>query len=407
MPAQNSLKFYGSVTKSFHWLTAALIITLIPLGVIANGKAHQIKSGEMASDASFVEQTAFLFSLHKTLGVTVFFVAIARILWALSQTKPGLLNADKKLESWLAETVHYTLYASLIVVPLSGWVHHAASSGFAPIWWPFGQNLPLVPKSDTVSHIATSLHIIFERVLILSIFLHVAGALKHHFIDRDNTLMRMLPGTPAVPEPDPNHKKFVPILTAGVVYIAALGIGSGLGMFATKPMADTATGTQLETAASQWQVQDGNLGITVMQFGSAVEGQFADWTASISYDREAPLGPRGTVEIAINIGSLSLGSVTDQAMGFDFFDRENHPTAIFKGDLIAVEDNHMAVGTLTLKGINMPLSFPFDLSFREDIAQASGRFSLNRIDYGIGASMPDESSLAFGVDVRFELTAQQ
>ena len=59
------------------------------------------------------------------------------------------MNADQKLERFAAETVHWVLYGALVIVPLSGWISHAAAAGFAPIWWPFGQGLPLVPKART------------------------------------------------------------------------------------------------------------------------------------------------------------------------------------------------------------------------------------------------------------------
>jgi hypothetical protein len=82
----------------------------------------------------------------------------------------------------------------MLIVPLSGWVHHAATTGFAPIWWPFGQSLPFVPVDATVAATAGAMHWLFTKILAASILLHVAGALKHHLIDRDATLRRMLPG---------------------------------------------------------------------------------------------------------------------------------------------------------------------------------------------------------------------
>ena len=88
------------------------------------------------------------------------------------------------------------LYASLVLVPLTGWLHHAASEGFAPILWPFGQNLPFVPKSPAlVSEVtvrpALAVHYgLWPGPLVL----HIAGALKHHVVDKDSTLRRMLPG---------------------------------------------------------------------------------------------------------------------------------------------------------------------------------------------------------------------
>ncbi|MGD9294163.1 MAG: cytochrome b/b6 domain-containing protein, partial [Roseobacter sp.] len=136
MPLSNTAQHYGSISKTFHWLTALLILTLIPLGIYANDLPYD-SSEQLARKAWF-------FSLHKTLGVTVFFVALARILWAIVQPKPSPLHPDRKLETFAGSMVHWLLYGSLLLVPLSGWVHHAATTGFAPIWWPLGQNLPLV-----------------------------------------------------------------------------------------------------------------------------------------------------------------------------------------------------------------------------------------------------------------------
>jgi len=400
---QNTHKFYGSVTKSFHWLTAALIITLIPLGIIANRMAHQIKSDALA-DPALVQQTAFLFSLHKTLGVAVFFVAILRIVWALSHKKPDGLHPERKIETLLAETVHFTLYGALILVPLSGWVHHAASTGFAPIWWPFGQSLPFVAKSEGLSHTAASLHIIFERVLVLSLLLHIAGALKHHFIDRDSTLLRMLPGTPSVPDVPTDHKVALPAITAVLAYCAALGVGGYLGLFEQKQTTQVAL---LEAVETQWQVDSGDIGLTITQFGSQVSGSLADWTAAISFDRAVETGKSGTVDVTIAIPSLTLGSVTDQAMGPDFFDATTYPTATFQGDLITTDDGHIAQGTLTIRDQSMPLTFDFQLSGDAQTQTATAQFSLSRLDFGVGSNMPDESSLAFAVDVDVSLTATQ
>ena len=145
MAYRNTAKTYGSVTKTFHWLTALLILTAFPLGILAHDAPFET-SDELAFKA-------LLFSWHKTVGVTAFFVASLRILWALTQEKPGLLNAEHKLEAFAAETVHWVLYGCMVLVPLTGWIHHAAAEGFAPIWWPFGQSLPFIPKDAQLSEV--------------------------------------------------------------------------------------------------------------------------------------------------------------------------------------------------------------------------------------------------------------
>lgn len=396
MSLANTSQTYGSVTKTFHWLTALLIVTLIPLGIFANGLPYDT-SEELARKAWF-------FSLHKTLGVTVFFVALARILWAVSQPKPASLHPERRAETYLAATVHWLLYGSLLLVPLSGWVHHAATAGFAPIWWPFGQNLPMVPKSETLAATTAGLHIVFERVLAASILLHIAGALKHHFIDRDVTLLRMLPGRPAVPATEKREGVAVPLTSALVIWVAALFGGAALGIYEKHDSSVQAAA--LEAVQSDWVVQDGTLEITVMQLGSPVTGSFADWTAAIRFDETVESGPAGSVEVVVSIGSLTLGSVTSEAMKEDFFNVDAFPTATFDADIERGPDGYTAIGTLTIKDQSMPLTLPFDLDIANGLAAMSGSASVDRRDFAVGNSQSDESSLGFGVDIAIALTAQ-
>ncbi|KIC49118.1 cytochrome b/b6 domain-containing protein [Tateyamaria sp. ANG-S1] len=402
MALANTADRYGSLTKTFHWLTALLIITLIPLGVVANNMAYDIKTGAETSDA-FVAQTAWLFSLHKTMGVAVFFVALARIAWALSQPKPGLMHPDRKVESLAAETVHWLLYGSLVVVPLSGWIHHAAAVGFAPIWWPFGQNLPLVPKSEALAGAMAGAHWVLTKVLAAALILHIAGALKHHIIDKDATLKRMWFGPSDVPTTAHGHKHAAPVTAALALWALALSGGAALGVYA--PHSDVVSAAELEVVQSDWQVQDGTLAITVTQLGSEVEGQFADWTAAISFDETVENGTAGTVEVTVSIGSLTLGSVMDQAMGPDFFNAQEFPTATYVADIVPVVDGYEAQGTLTIKGQSMPVTLPFGLSIDGDTASMAGGLTLNRLDFNVGETMADESSLAFAVGVDVDLTA--
>ncbi len=393
MAFSNTTTRYGGVTKSFHWLTALLILTLIPLG----WWAHQLP---YETDAELAHK-AWMFSLHKTLGVTAFFVAVLRILWAISQPKPGLLNADKKAESFAAELVHWLLYGSLVIVPLSGWISHAAAEGFAPIWWPLGQGLPLVAKSTGVEHFFSALHWVSGRVLIVSLLLHVAGALKHHVIDRDATLRRMLPGEALVgPLPPQEHRK-TPAITAAVIWVLAILMG---GVLANNKQSDVAE-VALEQVASDWVVQNGDITITVQQFGSEVTGSFADWTSAIRFDETIPGGDVGSVTTTIAIPSLTLGSVTDQAMGADFFDAANFATAVFEAQIRHAVDGYEAAGTLRIKDNELPLIMPFNLGIEGDTASMRADITLDRRDFGIGANVGDETSLAFAVKVTIQLTA--
>ncbi len=407
MSVGNARNTYGSVAKTFHWLTALLILSAIPLGIIASNLAHKIEAPGATPDEATLALTATLFSLHKTIGVTVFFVALARIAWALTQPKPGLLNGDNGVEAWLAETVHWLLYGSLVAVPLTGWIHHAATTGFAPIWWPFGQSLPFVPKDLHLADLFGTLHYVLQWVLVASVSLHIVGATKHHVIDKDATLRRMLPGqTTAEPtEQQPNHA--LPFVTALALWAGALGGAQALGWFSHGHETTEAAAT-LEQVESDWQVQEGTLSITVRQLGSDVTGQFADWTAAISYD-ETPddTGKHGNVTVTIATGSLTLGSVTSQATGAGFLDAGAHPTARFQADLLARDGGYVAMGTLNIRDQSVPVEMPFDLTIDRGTANASGALTVDRRDFSIGTDVKDEGSLGFAVEIRFDLTATQ
>ncbi|MEM6371528.1 MAG: cytochrome b/b6 domain-containing protein [Pseudomonadota bacterium] len=395
MTLTNTSQQFGTLSKTFHWLTAIGIIALMPLGIIANEMPYE--TSEQLADK------AWMFSLHKTVGVLVFFIALARIAWALTQSKPGQLHADRKVETLAAETVHWLLYSSLVVVPLSGWIHHAATTGFAPIWWPLGQDLPLVPKSESVAAVSAGAHWVLTKVLGLALLLHIAGALKHHVIDKDATLRRMWFGQTEVAQSTTPHSHARPMTLALALWAVALSVGAAFGAYA--PHGGPTQSAALEQVQSDWQVADGTLAITVTQLGSEVTGSFADWTAAIRFDETIQTGSAGSAEVTIAIGSLTLGSVTGQAMGPDYFNTADFPTATFMADIVPVVDGYEAQGTLTIKDQSIPLTLPFGLSLDGDTAWMVAETTLDRRSFGIGDNMADESSLKFNVGVKIELMA--
>lgn len=395
MAPGNSFTSFGSLTKTLHWLTALLILTAFPLGMIADSLAYD------TSDQ--LRQKALVFSLHKTIGITAFFVALLRILWALGQEKPGLLNAENRLESFAAELMHWMLYVSMLIVPLSGWLHHAATEGYAPVFLPFGDTLPLVPKSPAVAEFFAGWHFVFTKVLGLSVLLHVAGAVKHAVIDRDGTLRRMWFGAPIGTVPPAQTHSRAPLWVAAALYAVAIGAGSAIGLSHD----DTRPTSDLAAVETDWQVVTGDLAITVRQNDAPIEGRFANWTAAIRFDETPADGVHGDVAVTIDIGSLSLGTITNQALGTDFFDAATFPTATFTATLRSADPGYLADGALSLRGFEVPIQMPFDLRIDGDTADMTGRVTLDRRDYEMGTGYPDENTVGFGVDVTVALTARR
>ncbi|MCO6381868.1 cytochrome b/b6 domain-containing protein [Oceanicola sp. 502str15] len=426
MPLANTPASYGTISKSFHWLTVLLILALWPLGWFANWWPYDTQA---AFDTKFL-----LFSLHKTLGVTLFVIALARVVWTLTQPHPRHIS-ENRAEGLAASTVHWLLYGSIIALPITGWIEHAASEGYAPILWPLGQGLPFIPKSVPLSVAFAHMHVALTWVILGAVALHVAGALKHALIDRDGTLARMW-FTRRTPPTPPAAKGYgpLPALAAAAVLAAAMAFPF---LTAEEPHEESAPAVQSEADGIQseqseateaptpqtaeaappadqttpadtplWQVQSGTIALTIQQMGQAVTGAFPDFTAQIAYDPDAPGPEKGQADVTIDIATLSLGSVAAQAQGPDYFDSTQHPTASFSGPIIADDAGNLSVdGTLTIKGHSAPVPLPFTLTIEGDTATASGTTTLDRRSFHVGDTMTDESSLGFTVEITINLTA--
>jgi len=389
----NTPTSYGVVARTLHWLIALLILSAVALGLYGE---------DLPRDAEHIDTLKTLYSLHKTIGVATFFAALVRIVWAFTQPRPVAIHPERRAETLAAEIVHWALYGAMVVMPLSGWISHAAQAGFAPIWWPFGQTLPFVPLSDAVSHTAEGVHKLSSLVLYAALALHVIGALKHAVIDRDGTLSRMTRGTPAGAPLEAPHRGAAP-LGAVALWAAVIAFALIVPPPAEEAKAAEAPTTMPAATAGNWQVTEGSLGFTVRQMGAEVDGSLPIWTADIAYDEATGTG---TVTVKIDTTALTLGSVTDQAKDADFFDTANHPAAIFAATITRLEGtSHEATGTLTLRGAEVPVTLPFTLDVDGDTARMTGEMTLDRRDFGMGASYSDEATVGFGVTVHVALTA--
>lgn len=189
---------HDAVSRLLHWVMAAGIVAALALGLVMVRRP--------AATEAEVAAVFRLYSLHKTLGVLLLGLAALRLAWRLGHAAPGPLHPERRGETMLARLIHATLWGGMILLPLSGWLHHSAAPGFAPILWPFGQSLPGVPADERLALMARSAHAAAGWLLLAALSLHVAGTLRHAVLDRDATLERMVRGTgpataPARPAP--------------------------------------------------------------------------------------------------------------------------------------------------------------------------------------------------------------
>lgn len=168
---------YSSVAIALHWTIAALII-----GNVA---------GALLADALSREAATQIMSVHKSIGLTVLALSIVRLAWRLAHGFPRLPASTPAWDAVAARTTHVAFYALMIAVPLAGWA--MVSAGPRPLEW-FGLfDWPKLPVGKAAGDLAHEAHVILAFSTVGILVLHVAGALKHHLIDRDDVLSRMLP----------------------------------------------------------------------------------------------------------------------------------------------------------------------------------------------------------------------
>ena len=176
---RNTATSWGAVAKNFHWIMAALILAQITLGLMAvNWRVSPTKIQ--------------LFFWHKSLGMLILALLALRLLWRLANATP-LLPADMpRWERSAAHVSHVLLYVLLILLPLTGWVINSAAN--IPLRLFRVIPLPaIVEPNKPLAELFARVHLSLIIVLALILTVHIAAALRHHFVKRTTVLARMLP----------------------------------------------------------------------------------------------------------------------------------------------------------------------------------------------------------------------
>ncbi len=180
MPIRNTNYSYGSLSKFFHWLCATMVIILLVVGFF------------MHDFSDIFRGTAY--NLHKSSGILLMVIMLLRAIWMLTNPKPTMPSNTPAWEVFFAYLVHYAFYVLLIIMPLSGWLMSCAY-GYPPNFFGlFMIPFPGITKNVAFAEIMHSVHLIVAWCLVCLVSIHVLAALKHHFINKDNLLLRMLPG---------------------------------------------------------------------------------------------------------------------------------------------------------------------------------------------------------------------
>lgn len=418
LDVQAAQQRYSSIAVLLHWVIALALAFQLALGFA------------MPKD----ESGFALYQLHKSVGITILLLTLARLAWRITNKPPRAVEGG--FQGFLAKTVHTLLYVFMIGAPLTGWALVSTSEIQVPtVFWgviPW----PHLPLPQGIGETVEGLHETLAWIGVALIVLHLAGALRHQVLLKDGLLRRMAPGGKA-------GAAFALLAAVIVTYFAT-------GMYvadqylvpamerqeaaaeadddvagpveptpaptAEAPPEAEETDTVEQAAAEEeeeeagpppvWTIQPGGrLGFSVSNGDNTIRGSFSEWSGDIRFDPDNP--ESADIRINVSLASASLGDATQDNMlqGADFFASAANPTATWRSTSVrrTGPNRYSASGTLSLKGASRPQSLTFTLSGEGLRRRVEGSASIDRNAFGIGtgesaAGLAGSVALSFAFD---------
>ncbi|MBP6878035.1 MAG: YceI family protein [Phenylobacterium sp.] len=422
-PAQAHAR-YSAVAIVLHWLIAAAIVFQVII-------AWRMGGGRTPEGFALVQ-------LHKSIGITVLLLSLARLVWRLTHRPPPPPAGMATWEKALAKVAHVGLYVIMIGLPITGWIMVSASRIQVPtllygvIPWPHVPGLAHLaePAKSAWHGFGETGHEVLAWGAYVLVALHVAGALKHQLLSKDEpVLAHMAPGARPGAWFDP---RLLGIAVAALATVAAgyavrpappaskplppppPAVVEAAPSMTPAPVAEAPAAAVAETPAEAaappaWKVDAGStLGFATAWGGVAIEGRFDRWNADILFSPQAL--DKSKVAVSIDLASAVSGDAQrdESLQGADWFDTAEHPKATFTATRFEKtgENRYVAHGTLALRGANHPLRLPFTLKIEGDKARVSGVTSLDRTAFGVGqGEWKNTDQIPAEVKVSVNLTA--
>lgn len=170
---------YTRTAAVLHWLMAVLLCGMVILGFYMQG-------------LSLSPDKLRLYSWHKWAGISIFLLALLRMGWRLTHRPPALADHLPAAVRLAAAAGHASLYVLMLAIPVSGWLMSSAK-GVQTVWFGVVPLPDLIARNKVLGDALQTTHYYLNLILIAMVAGHVLMALKHHFIDRDGSLKRMLP----------------------------------------------------------------------------------------------------------------------------------------------------------------------------------------------------------------------
>ena len=389
---------YSAVAIGLHWAIAGMLLGLIWLGWNMHGP-----------DGREIE---WAYQMHKSIGITVLVLTIARVIWRVKNPPPPLPDDMKPLEKTASHAVHMAFYAIMIGAPLAGWALASMAKVQVPtvlygtVSWP---HLPLLstlsPETKaSLYNVIEFLHSKSAWLIIILLALHIGGALKHEFSEEDGVLKRMIPGLfgkTGGPQAPPRG-----FITAFGSALAAFAI-----VTASPVVAQTLSGTPAAAPTesgitANWDIDKdaSSIAFTFTHDGDSYTGTFAAWDADIAFFAD----DLGASEVAVRVDLTSASDIkklyTDSLKAPEWLNSALQPQATVALSAFAETDTgYTATAALTLKDQTVSVPFTFTLTPEDDKTVMNGSATFTRKSLDLGQDS-DPSADWVGEDIRVDVT---
>lgn len=356
---------YSGVARLLHWAVAGAIVLQYVLANLAD-----------SSESRFREFV--LLANHKSVGITILCVALLRLLWRFVASAPNPLP----MPAWqrtAAAISHGSLYALMLLMPLTGWLMSSASN--VPVSWFNLFQLPnLVGPGEDLAALFETTHETMAKILFFLALLHVVAALKHTLFDRDGALRRI--ASPV------SLASFVMIVAAGLFFLVP-EIQARDGASAESQAADDEPDqASANDAPPPWAIdyEASSIVFTAEQAGASFDGEWTDWSADIVFDATAL--ESASFDVTVRVAGVATGdSDRDETlMDAEFFAASAHPTVRYQATDFEATANggYVANGVLELKGGSHPVVLEFTVDEQPEGRVLEGQAGLDRLALGIG-----------------------
>lgn len=378
---------YSFIAIILHWMMAALLLFMIWLGW--NMEGHEAR-----------------FQFHKSIGITLLILTVARVLWRVFNKPPPLPADVRARDKLLSELVQFGFYALMILIPLGGWAMVSSSPFQVPtvlyeaISWP---DLPL-PRSEGLYRTTSFLHENGAKLLLVLLALHVAGALKHEISDESGVLKRMVPGLFGPTDPPGKGRGALAAFGGAAALFVALSaipvLSSGRVAATDRPKA--------AVIDANWEMLEGSISFDFSHDGTDYSGTFNSFTPRISFDANNLSAAAVFVTVDLQDIDVPKKLYKDSLMAPEWFDVKTSPEATVRLDnFVSTSTGFTADAHLALKDKTVTTPFVFGLTKDGDDTRMSGEavFTRTALDLGM-ESDPTADWVSENITVKVNLLAR-